>query len=91
MSDPADILYDLGYRPEDDSWDTDGRLTYMHDDDADRNFLFILRQRLAFLGWHRDTKALRTFRHETTGEIIEIEPGGDSDGHLLHYMKATVA
>jgi len=38
-----DTLTILGYRPEDDSWDTDGRRTYAHDDDATRAFLITLR------------------------------------------------
>jgi hypothetical protein len=53
--------------------------------------LTTLRGILARHGWHRDTHALRTFRHEASSEIIEIEPGGaDCSGHYLHHMKAAV-
>lgn len=80
----------LGYKPEDDSWDADGRRTYMHEDEATRAYLITLRGILARQGWHRDVHALRTFRHELTRNIIEIEPGGDCPGHYLHLMKASV-
>jgi hypothetical protein len=79
----------LGYEPADDSWETDGRRTYIHDGDATRAYLTTLRGVLARRGWQRDAQALRTFRHAVTGEIIEIEPGGaDASGHYLHHMKA---
>jgi hypothetical protein len=85
-----DVLIILGYRPEDDSWDADGRRTYVHDDDATRAYLTTLRGILGRHGWQRDPVALRTFRRGH--EIIEIEPGGaDCCGHYLHHMKATVA
>jgi hypothetical protein len=81
----------LGYRPEDDSWDSEGRRTYTHEDDATRAYLTTLRAVLARQGWHRDGHALRTFRHELSGQVIEIEPGGsDCSGHYLHHMKAAV-
>lgn len=81
----------LGYRPEDDSWETEGRRTYAHDDSATRAYLTTLREILTHQGWHRDEHALRTFRHETSGQVIEIEPGGaDCSGHYLHLMKAAV-
>lgn len=87
----ADTLVILGYRPEDDSWDTDGRRTYIHDDDATRAYLITLRGILARQGWPRDRDTLRKFRHERTRQIIEIEPGGaDCSGHYLHLMKASV-
>ena len=86
-----DIFPVLGYRPEDDAWETDGRRTYLHDDDATRAYLTTLRQILARNGWHRDEHALRTFRHEESDQVIEIEPGGsDCTGHYLHHMKAAV-
>ena len=86
-----DVLTMLGYRPEDDSWDTDGRRTYIHDDDATRAYLITLRGILARHGWHRDTPELRMFRHEASEQVLEIEPGGaDCTGHYLHHMKAAV-
>lgn len=84
-----DTLMILGYRPEDDSWEADGRRTYSHDDNATRAFLTTLRGILARQGWQRSADALRTFHHEVTGQVIEIEPGGaDCTGHYLHHMKA---
>lgn len=86
-----DTLTILGYRPEDDSWDTDGRRTYSHDDDATRAYLTTLRGILARQGFLRCKHALRTFRHERTHQVIEIEPGGaDCSGHYLHHMKAGI-
>jgi hypothetical protein len=42
-------------------------------------------------GWEIDQSQLRAFRHQQTGEMIEIEPGGsDVSGHFLHFMKATI-
>lgn len=83
-------LYVLGYQPEDDSWDTDGRRTYIHEDNATRAYLITLRGILARWGFDRDPNALRTFRRGN--EIIEIEPGGaDCQGHYLHHMKAEIA
>lgn len=85
------LITTLGYRVKDDAWDTDGRLTYAHDDEATRAFLITLRGILARQGWHRDPHALRTFRHESSEQAIEIEPGGtECSGHYLHLMKASV-
>jgi hypothetical protein len=85
-----DVIQMLGYRPEDDAWDTDGRRTYVHDDDATRAYLTTVRGILGRHGWDCDLNALRTFRH-SSGQIIEIEPGGaDCTGHYLHHMKAAV-
>ena len=82
-----ETLQILGYRPEDDSWDTDGRLTFSHDDNATRAYLTTLRGILGRQGWYRDPAALRTFLHDS-GRVIEIEPGGsDCDGHYLHIIK----
>lgn len=87
----GDILEVFGYVPEDDSWETDGRLTYVNSDNATRAFLRVLGSALSRRGWHLDKTKLRTFRHFATGEIVEIEPGGaGTSGHLLHHMKAEV-
>lgn len=87
----ADIAQSLGYKPEDDSWDTDGRRTYIHDCDADLPVMRILRgifERAG--GWRLHPTELRTFIHES-GEVVEIEPGGpDTSGHYLHHMRAAV-
>jgi hypothetical protein len=87
-----DTLLIFGYRPEDDSWDTDGRRTYIHDDNVTRSFLVTLRGILARQGWKCKALTLLEFRHEQTGQILEIEPGGpDCTGHYLHHMKPEVA
>jgi len=83
-----DALVILGYKPEDDSWDTDGRRTYISDDDVTPAFLVVVTNILKYINWYRDSSSLRTYRH-ANGEIIEIEPGGaDCTGHYLHHMKA---
>lgn len=84
-----ETFYILGYRPEDDAWETDGRRTYVHDDDATRAYLTTLRGILGRQFWKRDDYAMRTFINEELGEIIEIEPGGAGcSGHYLHHMRA---
>lgn len=88
----ADTLMILGYRPEDDSWDAQGRQTLIHDDNADRGFLLTLANALAPQGWRRHPTDLRAFLHEASGEIIEIEVGGsNTTGQYLHHLSAKVA
>ena len=78
----------LGYKLIDDAWRAHGRLTYIHDDDADRQYLGSLGRTIRVAGWVSSPDQLRTFRHPTTNEIIEIEPGGsETNGHFLHLMK----
>lgn len=87
----ADTLTILGYVPEDDAWDTDGRRTYSHEDDATRAYMTTLTGILGRQGWDRDKGHLRMFRHAATGDVIELEPGGPGvTGHFLHHMKAEV-
>ena len=84
-----DTLTILGYRPEDDSWETDGRVTYCHDDNASVAYVRFLRRILARQGWCKSSEAIRAFRHPETDHLIEIEPGGaDCTGHYLHLMRA---
>lgn len=83
-----ETLLILGYRPEDDSWETDGRITYIHDDDATKAWKRSVSSILGRQGWYRDKHDPNLFRHET-GKLIEIESGGeDCSGHYLHVMKA---
>jgi len=90
VSDIEDVIYELGYRPEDDSWDTDGRRTYVHDDDVTKDHLSLVNNTIAPLEWRRCTFQLFAFHHPS-GELIELEPGGaDCTGHFLHHMKADV-
>lgn len=87
-----DTLFLFGYKPEDNSWDTDGRCTYIHNESADKSLVNTLAGALYRRGWDKHPTKLRTFEHCNTHEIIEIEPGGaDASGHYLHIMKAEVA
>lgn len=69
----------LGYRLEDDSLETDGRITLSHDDGAHEAI-----GALASLGLTRtDTVWIMA----APGVTCEIEPGGDdASGHLLHVF-----
>lgn len=85
------ILHDLlvahGYRLAEDAWSTDGRVTYIHDDDADQAFLAELAKNLGNVGWKKNPDKLRSFTNDACNEI-EVEPGGsDVSGHFLHYLK----
>ncbi len=83
-----DTLVILGYKPEDDSWNTDGRRTYINDDNATRAYLVTLTNILGRQGWYKNQYVLRTYNH-ANGETIEIEPGGaDCSGHYLHHLRA---
>lgn len=85
-----DIILDtFCYQLEDESWDTDGRVTYSHDDNATKGFVKVLAMALAKHGFRRSKNDPRRFDRPESGEIIEVEPGGsDCTGHLLHHMKA---
>lgn len=84
-----DLLVSQGYRLTEDAWQTDGRLTYVHDGSADRSFVTGLSHVLRAHGWLPDNTMLRAFRNSATGELIEIEPGGaDTTGHFLHHLKS---
>lgn len=84
-----ETLYILGYRPEDDSWEIEGRRTYIHDDDATRAWVTSLARVLGRQGWMRDPNQLRAFRHES-GQMIELEIGGpDTSGHYLHHLSTS--
>ena len=55
---------------------------------ADRKYLVNLEKTIRAMGWIRSRDQLRMFRHQTTADIIEIEPGGPKiGGHLLHHQK----
>jgi len=85
-----DTLTILGYQPEDDSWDVEGRRTYIHDDDASRAWINSIAKVLGRQGWDRHKTELRSFVH-ANGELIEIEIGGpDTSGHYLHHFKSTL-
>jgi hypothetical protein len=83
-----DILIFQGYRLVEDTWDTAGRRTYSHDDDASGAQMANLKKNLGSAGWVRDTDALWILRQRKMDEMIEAEPGGaETSGHFLHHMK----
>ena len=90
--DTTDFLVRQGYKLIDDAWSEDGRRTYIHDDDATREFIASLTNVLRSAGWVTHPNILRAFRHPVSGEVIEIEPGGpDTSGHFVHHMKRSIS
>lgn len=84
-----ELLIDQGYRIVEDAWNAEGRVTYVHGDDADRPHLAYLTRVLAPAGWTKSPDKLRSFNGKD--EEIEVEPGGsDTSGHFLHHMKCRV-
>lgn len=78
------VLLGLGYDLEDNSIETDGRLTMSHGDNATRRFLKACCSEFASIGFGRT--GVFSFS-DTSGDILEIEPGGpDASGHLIHWM-----
>jgi hypothetical protein len=87
-----ELLHDQGYRLVEDAWSTRGRITYIYDDDADRDHLAHLARLLGSVGWSKTRDKLRSFTHDATGEEIEIEPGGaDVTGHFLHHLDVALS
>jgi hypothetical protein len=80
-------LGSCGYKLVDDAWSEHGRRTYVHNDDATREYILVLAQLLKREGWVRHPRKLRVFLQPKTGHEIEVEPGGSEvDGHFLHHM-----
>lgn len=77
-----DLLYALGYRLK---TQTPLYETHLHEDHATPGFIRALASGLAVYGWKRSHDALRTF-HDAAGRTLEIEPGGDVEGHYLHIV-----
>jgi hypothetical protein len=83
------LITSQGYRLIDNSWDENGRRTYIHDDDVARSHITSVSMVLKSAGWKNDCEKLWCFVHQGCNEIIEIEPGGaETSGHFLHHMKA---
>jgi hypothetical protein len=83
-----DRLLSCGYKLADDAWQSEGRFTYLHDDNITRTYIKTLEQFLRPSGWRISADKLRAFVHSKTLQEIELEPGGsDVTGHLLHYLK----
>src|SRR5581483_10653705 len=56
----------IGISFGDDAWQENRRLTYLHDDDADRSWFTKLARSLQYSGWEIDRNQLRCFRHPKT-------------------------
>jgi hypothetical protein len=92
MSGPQDLLLSEGYKLVEDAWDEFGRRTYVHEDDADRDYVKRLSRLLQSTGWQTDSRKLRTLHHPSSGDEIELEPGGSEvTGHFLHHMRPSAA
>lgn len=89
------VVHNIGYRLVEDAWRENGRRTYQHGDNANAAYMRSLAEVLEALHWHCAGGAgrrLLSFTHITTGEMIEIEPGGAGlSGHYLHHMTAKAA
>ncbi|MBR0925724.1 hypothetical protein JQ561_03825 [Bradyrhizobium diazoefficiens] len=84
----AHVLEELGYRLEEDAWESQGRRTYSNSEDADRDLLKDLETTLAEYGWQKHPTILRASMNVKLGESLEIEIGGPhTTGHLLHHLK----
>jgi hypothetical protein len=82
------LLHELGYKLAEDAWEDHGRKTYVNSEDADREFLKDIETTLLPYDWTKDKHRLRRFRCATTGEFLEVEPGGaETSGHFLHHLK----
>jgi hypothetical protein len=86
LSQTEALLIEEGCRLVEDSWREFGRRTYLHNNDADRDFIEQLKRLLRNVGWRINSGKLRSFSDENLHEI-EIEPGGSEiSGHFLHLM-----
>ena len=84
-----DILIEQGYKLIDDGWERNGRITYLHDENASVEQIRILKKHFENIGWKKDYDILWSFVHPDSGEIVELEPGGpETSGHFLHYARA---
>jgi hypothetical protein len=87
---PHDLLLSLGYKLVEDAWMSNGRYTYVHDEDASRTYVLKIARILKEKGWTLDPRSLRAFRHPVTQHMMELEPGGSgATGHFLHHMNTT--
>lgn len=82
------LLLAQGYRLTNDASSEHGRLTFLHDDNADRPFLLALSHSLRYAGWQTDDAVPPVYRLPSTRLMIEIEPGGsETSGHYLHLIE----
>ncbi|MFX6933853.1 hypothetical protein ABTH55_18740, partial [Acinetobacter baumannii] len=72
----TDLLVSQGYKLVEDAGVEHGRLTFLHDDGADRPVLLALSHSLRYAGWRAEPTVPPAFRLPGTNHVIEIEPGG---------------
>jgi hypothetical protein len=88
MSETHELLLAEGYKLVEDAWKEFGRRTYLHDDDANRDYIKGLARSLQSAGWQIYPRKVRAFHHPGSHHEIELEPGGSEvTGHFLHHMK----
>lgn len=88
MTEIQTILLAQGYKLIDDAKDKHGRLTFLHNDNADRSHLSALSHALRYAGWQADDAVPPVYRLPGTKLMIEIEPGGaETTGHYLHLIE----
>lgn len=89
MNTTKELLIAQGYRLVEDASNEHGRLTFQHDDSADRPFLLALSHTLRYAGWQAGDTVPPVYGLPGTRQIIEIEPGGaETSGHYLHLIEA---
>ncbi|WP_298257103.1 hypothetical protein [Bradyrhizobium sp.] len=87
METTRQLILAQGYKLAEDALAEHGRLTFIHDDNADRPHLAALSHTLRYAGWQADDAVPPRYRLPGTRLIIEIEPGGsETSGHWLHLM-----
>jgi hypothetical protein len=83
------LLVSRDYRLAEDTWKERRRRTYLHEENATRQYISSIVKILRGSGWEIDRGKLRSFHNPVTGHIIELEPGGcDTSGHFLHHIGA---
>ena len=74
-----ELLVAEGYKLVEDAWKEFGRRTYLHDDDADRDYIKGLARSLQSAGWQRYPRKVRASLHPGFRHEIEVEPGGSDE------------
>lgn len=88
VSQTHELLAAEGYKLIDDAWKEFGRRTYLHDDDANRDYIKAFGRVLKSVDWQTNSQKVRTFHHPISQHEIELEPAGsEATGHFLHHMR----
>jgi hypothetical protein len=83
-----ELLVSAGYKFIDDAWENSGRRTYLHDEDATREYVNSFARLVEKAGWRKNIRKLRSFRHLRARDEIELEPrGSEVTGHFLHHLR----